>query len=743
MTALAAAAALPVPGGLATGRAAALACLFGDPAWARAPGAEERRLAGLPGPGFPAGAGWDPVRLMLEVPAGHRLLGWQQCRVAGCISRGDGPEQVCLGCRLRLAASGRGPDEVDLVPARGWQRPGQCQVAGCPRTWRTPRLPLCRAHLHQQREVLKIGLGEFPARPGVRPLPPCGPCRVTACVRDRDGTSGACCRAHAGRRAKARKAGPGLDEQRWRATTAAIARPGLVSLRGLPPGLITEILSGLQQRCAAGRRTSRKLLRTICDDMRRQQVATIAEFTPGNVQRPVAGSFLPPRRRADASAETEKAAGTWDLALSGHGGRMTFTAITRDWLRETARRWVLEELPRRRGRKAGGTAAAYVSSVARLPESLRARSGGGQVPAAPGRADIGNFLNRLAFQQSAGQVSRRLRERTCRDLRQVSGHVRARGLTRPGQPAAGLSDDFALLAGDVPHPPQPGEPSRDLPAEIIARLRGHLDELEAISSRRMRVAAGLLIGTGRRPGEICTPGYGCPDRGSDGAPVLVYDNHKAARLGRRLPVSEATARLITAPQARTRARFPHTPAAELKLLPAVFASPGGRKGHPDRKPQRAAPHLDRRAAAAATCRRQRIRHGHDHLACLSARLRPAARRRRRSGRRAARADGPPAAGRDPPVLPGRPDTPPPGRRPGRGDAVRPARQPHLAAGKGAAGLRARPPRRRRGRRPVRGLRRAVQRQGRRAGLPVPVPLRRLRPLPHRRVLPARPAGPPR
>jgi integrase len=578
VTALAAAAALPVPGGLATGRAAALACLFDDPARARALGAEERRLAGLLDPGFLAGAGWDPVRLILEVPAGHRLLGWQQCRVAGCISRGDGPEQVCLGCRLRLAANGLGLDEVELMPARGWQRPEQCQVAGCPRTWRTPQLPLCRAHLHQQREVLKIGLEEFLAHPGVRPLPSCGPCQVTACVRDRDGTSGAYCRAHVDRRAKARKADPGLDEQRWRATTPAIARPGLVSLRGLPPGLITEILFGLQQRCAAERRTSHKLLRTICDDMRRQQVATIAEFTPGNVQRSIVTSFLLHLRRADASAETEKAAGIWDLALFGHGGRMTFTAITQDWLRETAKRWVLEELPRRRGRKVGSTVQAYVNSVARLSESLRARSDGGQVPAALGRADIENFLNRLAFQQSAGQVSLRLRERICRDLRQVFEHVRALGLTRPGQPAAGLSDDFALLAGDVPHPPQPGEPSRDLPAEIIAQLCGHLDELEAISSRRMRVAAELLIDTGRRPEEICTLGYGCLDRDSDGAPVLVYDNHKAARLGRRLPVSEATAQLITAQQAWTRARFPHTPAAELKLLPTVFANPGGRKG---------------------------------------------------------------------------------------------------------------------------------------------------------------------
>ena len=130
----------------------------------------------------------------------------------------------------------------------------------------------------------------------------------------------------------------------------------------------------------------------------------------------------------------------------------------------------------------------------------------------------------------------------------------------------------------MPHPPQPGEPSRDLPAEIIAQLCGHLDKLEVISSRRMRTAVELLIDTGRRPEEICTLGFGCLDRDSDGAPVLVYDNHKAARLGRRLPVSQATARLITDQQAWTRARFPHTPAAELKLLPTSFANPGGRKG---------------------------------------------------------------------------------------------------------------------------------------------------------------------
>jgi integrase len=312
--------------------------------------------------------------------------------------------------------------------------------------------------------------------------------------------------------------------------------------------------------------------------MRRQQVATIAEFTPGDVQRSIVTSFLLHLRRASATPETEKDKDSWDLALFGCGGRMSFTAISQGWLRETAKRWVLEELPRRRGRRVGGTVQAYVNSIARLSESLRARPDGGQIPAELGRADIENFLNRLAFQQTAGQVSLRLRERVCRDLRQVFEHVRALGLTRPGQVAAGLGDDFALLAGDVPHPPQRGEPSRDLPAEIIGQLCRHLDALEEISSRRMRVAVELLIDTGRRPEEICAIGFDCLDWDRDGAPVLVYDNHKAARLGRRLPVSEATAQLVTAQQAWTRAWFPHTPAGELRLLPTVLANPDGRKG---------------------------------------------------------------------------------------------------------------------------------------------------------------------
>jgi len=59
--------------------------------------------------------------------------------------------------------------------------------------------------------------------------------------------------------------------------------------------------------------------------------------------------------------------------------------------------------------------------------------------------------------------------------------------------------------------------------------------------------------------------------------VLVYDNAKADRLARRLPINQATAAVITAQQDRVRARFPHTSAAGLKLLPSPRRNPDGHR----------------------------------------------------------------------------------------------------------------------------------------------------------------------
>jgi site-specific recombinase XerD len=196
-----------------------------------------------------------------------------------------------------------------------------------------------------------------------------------------------------------------------------------------------------------------------------------------------------------------------------------------------------------------------------------------------GRTDIESLLHRLAYLASIGRVSPELRVKTCRDVKRVIDRVRSLGLTRPGGPAAGLGEDFTLASCDIPAEPERGEPGRDLPSSIMRQLCQQLRLLESgqPSSREIRLAVELLIDTGRRPEEILRLGYDCLTHDPDGAAVLIYDNHKRARRDRRLPISQATAALITAQQRRVRERFPDTPLAELALLPTPHANPTGRK----------------------------------------------------------------------------------------------------------------------------------------------------------------------
>jgi integrase len=58
-------------------------------------------------------------------------------------------------------------------------------------------------------------------------------------------------------------------------------------------------------------------------------------------------------------------------------------------------------------------------------------------------------------------------------------------------------------------------------------------------------AVELFMDTGRRPAEICHLGWDCLDQDADGKYALVYTDFKANRQGRRLPVADETAEVIT------------------------------------------------------------------------------------------------------------------------------------------------------------------------------------------------------
>jgi integrase len=328
------------------------------------------------------------------------------------------------------------------------------------------------------------------------------------------------------------------------------------------------------------------VLRVAVEDLRRAQanaIDTAAEGPLGSMgrkKRAVLGVLARHVALAVADPETERVQDVWELAVFGLRGRLTFTAISQPWLREATKRWAADELPRHRGNGAGRVMRALVGSVARLSQSLRAaRNDHGIDPAALARKDIESFLHRITYLASIGECSAELRVRACQDVKRILGRIRALGLTRPGGPAAGLGQDFTLASGDIPAEPERGEPNRDLPAVIMRQLCEQVALLDngQPSSREIRLTVEVLIDTGRRPGEILRLPWDCLTRDADGAAVLVYDNHKRDRRERRLPISQATAALITTQQERVRERFPDTPLAELVLLPTPHANPAGRK----------------------------------------------------------------------------------------------------------------------------------------------------------------------
>jgi len=252
------------------------------------------RLEALLDPAFLAGAGWDWQTLVLSASAAHPTLGWSVCQVPDCGAMAEGAAGLCPGCTTRMSRNGG--DRPPATCANTYrQGVGRC-VVGCARPWESRRRPLCDAHDYQQRVVLDVSVEVFLARPDVLPLPGFGPCVVLACTRLRHSRFSPLCKAHQRRWGEAQARDPQLECGQWRRIEPAIAEGGEISMRGLPHRVVAELLYGLQQRSAEGIKTHRAILRPLCDDLRRTQVASISQLPapPAPVPASLAGHALPP-----------------------------------------------------------------------------------------------------------------------------------------------------------------------------------------------------------------------------------------------------------------------------------------------------------------------------------------------------------------------------------------------------------------------------------------------------------------
>lgn len=582
MTAMSATSAGPATAPAPAGHASVLAERMDD-------AAALERLRALLDPAFLGSVGWDATTQVLTPPADHPQLGFGVCTVAGCLTPTNRGDRMCATCGRQYQASGMPLDQFRAAGPSKARTFGEfaCAVPGCGRPHEVTTMRLCSTH-RWQRQQLGVTLEAFLCRPDVRPFPSLGGCLVACCTRTA-ATRRRLCRPHEMRWRKRCRAHPRLDDadldfDDWCRHTPPVVEGRAVVLRGLPSLLQAQLLYGLQERSRGGSKTKLPAVRRLVERLRQAKVRSIFDVEPLRVpprQRlPELDRFALDVRnavtRAFATVETERHKDRWDLRAFGHRGTLDFTVIAQPWLRAAIQVWAGETMPRRRGDGVAGILRDHIRSVGELAASLeRHRADRGADLTRLSRADVVSFLNRLKHLEATGEMSAHQRMRTCRRAGQVLRECRELGLTRQGQPLAGLPDDFTIRRNDCPREPEVDEPGRALPASVLRQLCAGLERLEQRCGTTVRTGVELLMDTGRRPDEVCALPWDCLDRDSDGKHVLVYANFKENRLGRRLPIADATARLISAQQQRVRTQFPTTPVEDLALLPRATRNPRG------------------------------------------------------------------------------------------------------------------------------------------------------------------------
>ncbi len=113
----------------------------------------------------------------------------------------------------------------------------------------------------------------------------------------------------------------GADKRHWELTQRAVSAGGQVSLRGLPPLVVIEVLFIPQQRTRSGHKLTDTTLRAVCDTLRREQATSIGACEPDRVpgKPPVRCCGRWPARRAGPwpipSPSRSRTPGTWACSV--------------------------------------------------------------------------------------------------------------------------------------------------------------------------------------------------------------------------------------------------------------------------------------------------------------------------------------------------------------------------------------------------------------------------------------------
>ena len=550
---------------------------------------------------------WDADRMLVVPHPGGLLCPHELCRADNCESLVDGASVLCRAHRNQMAASGA--TDLDAWLAIEGARPAlhrylseqRCAVTGDDgeRCGRRAMGAASLCHTHATHWAVKARAGErlesFLA--AARPLGSLGPCAVACCYLEAAYVATGLCELHY--EAWSRQGRP--TGKRFASFCSVASQPAngrVLSLRGLPTLVGLELLYAIGCRRREQVRTKATDMRPYVNRLRAEKVASLTELDPARID-PTgkAGSGRFPRfcfdrvRLAYADPEAERAGDVWDLRVFGRSGRLDFSAIRQDWLREATKSWAAAGLAGVTARSAVSTVQHQVHSVRLLSAVLASGPGGGHDPEALGRPDVERFLAR-AHSFTTGSTGRPHSKYwvagLIADCALVLRESREMGLLTAVAPT------FAIRRAERGHSLKDRDTGRALPPHIVAVLDAHLNLLAAVpgsaggpAHRNLGVVgerAGemavltyeLLKGTGRRAGEIASLHLDCLDLDETGKAVLIYDNHKAGRLGRRLPLADTTlVGRIRHQQTWVAERFAPTPTASLWLLPRAMKNTDG------------------------------------------------------------------------------------------------------------------------------------------------------------------------
>jgi integrase len=554
------------------------------------------------------GEEWDSARLLVVPRPGGLLCPYEACTVPECASLVDGAGRLCRAHRRQFAASG--VEDLDAWVTAGEPRPPRrrylseecCAVTGAP--GRCPRpavgaLRLCHAHSTTWAKRRRSGgaFEEFMA--DAQPLESFGACAVASCYLESAHKQVRLCEMHyhAWSRQGCPK-GRRFDAFLVQAPQPANAR--ILSLRGLPELIRLELLWVLGCLVREQVHTRPGNMRPYVDRLREDSVASLVELKPATIDptgRAGIGRF--PRfafdrvRLAYANPDTERDSDRWDLRVFGRTGNLDFSPIRQRWLRDAAKSWAHAALggPGADARTKVSTVQHQLHSVGLLSATLASGRGGGNDPAALGRSDVERFLARatsFTADRTGRPYSRGHAVTIVRDCALVLRDARDMGLL------ATLAPTFAIRRNDGAMRSSDDEQGRALPAHVVGQLDAHLGLLRATpgsnggpahrglgalgerAGETAVLAYEILKGTGRRAGEVASLHLECLDVDEHGRPVLIYDNHKAQRMGRRLPLGDtALVEAIRVQQSWVAERFAGTARDQLWLLPRATKNADG------------------------------------------------------------------------------------------------------------------------------------------------------------------------